>query len=542
MPRRSVTVGISLLLVGTLLIPANAIARTAGATAPHRPAKPVITEPGAAGQRAHPGDVHMETAAYSDADGDAHRCTTWLIKLASSGTRVWEDRCDTSNKVHVHLGDGTFVGPYAGRAMLKFGRNYVLQVRHQEQSNRPIRRQWSLWSRVQFRTSAKPAPGTSTAWTVSQEGFRVDVVAGGLKLPVNIAFLPTAPVEPSDPYFYVTELHGAIKVVAKDGTVSDYFNNVLNYAPPLSFPGSGEQGLTGIVVDPATGDVIVGMMYEGPGGAHYPRIVRFHSNHGGAVADSSSIILDMPAASMGPSHQISNLSIGPDGKLYAHLGDGFQTAKAQDLSDFRGKILRLNLDGTAPEDNPFYDASDGIAARDYVFAYGFRNPFGGAWRAADGQHYEVENGPSVDRLAKIVAGRNYLWDGTDTSMTNYALYQWNQPHAPVNITFVEQSTFNGSGFPADKLGHAFVSEAGPTHAKGPQTLGKRIVEFVLDPTGDAVTGPTNLIEYSGTGWATVTGLTAGPDGLYFTDLYKDDGTAATDRGARVLKVTWVGTD
>ena len=55
---------------------------------------------------------------------------------------------------------------------------------------------------------------------------------------------------------------------------------------------------------------------------------------------------------------------------------------------------------------------------------GLRNPFGGAWRAADGAQWEVENGPSVDRLAKVVAGRNYLWDGTDASMQNFAAYNW----------------------------------------------------------------------------------------------------------------------
>ena len=46
-----------------------------------------------------------------------------------------------------------------------------------------------------------------------------------------------------------------------------------------------------------------------------------------------------------------------------------------------------------------------------MFASGLRNPFGGAWRDVDASHWEVENGPATDRLAKIVAGRNYLWDG-----------------------------------------------------------------------------------------------------------------------------------
>jgi glucose/arabinose dehydrogenase len=50
------------------------------------------------------------------------------------------------------------------------------------------------------------------------------------------------------------------------------------------------------------------------------------------------------------------------------MGDGDVPAVAQNLDDFRGKILRVNLDGSAPADNPFYNAADGITARDYIYA------------------------------------------------------------------------------------------------------------------------------------------------------------------------------
>src|SRR6185436_5291689 len=106
----------------------------------------------------------------------------------------------------------------------------------------------------------------------------------------------------------------------------------------------------------------------------------------------------------------------PDGKLYVHVGDGAEHANAQNMATIRGKILRMNTDGTPPPDNPFYNAADGIGATDYIYALGMRNPFGGSWRAADQSLYSIENGPMTDRMAKIVAGRNYLWDGTDESM------------------------------------------------------------------------------------------------------------------------------
>ncbi len=394
-------------------------------------------------------------------------------------------------------------------------------------------------------TPAFDAPVTEppVPWAVKQPGLRVDRVATGFQLPVNIAFVPAPGSAPDAPLFYVTELYGSVKVVLRDGTVSDYATGLLNFDPAGSFPGSGEKGLAGIVVDPGSGDVYVSSVFAVAGVTdfHFPEVRRLHSDDGGRTASAQDPILQFPDEPMGASHQTSNLTIGPDGKLYVHIGDGLLTTPAQDLNSVRGKILRVNLDGSAPEDNPFYDATDGLTNRDLIFASGLRNPFGGAWRDVDGSHWEVENGPGTDRLAKIVAGRNYLWDGTDGSMTNYAAFTWFPSHAPVNIAFVQLSTFAGSGFPADRLNHAFVTESGATYAAGPQALGKRVVEFVLDADGNLVRGPLPVVEYLGSGRGTAVGLAAGPDGLYFTDLYKDFGAATPiDPGANVFRIVWTG--
>jgi glucose/arabinose dehydrogenase len=387
------------------------------------------------------------------------------------------------------------------------------------------------------------AAGAPVPWQVVQPGYRVEVVARGFQLPVNIAFVPNPGPDPDDPVFYVTELYGTIKVVLRDGTVGDYATDLLNFDPTGNFPGSGEQGLAGIVVDPATGDIYAGMLYDSapPNGPHYPKVVRFTSVDGGLTAATQTTILDMVGEIQGQSHFISNFSLGPDGKLYVHMGDGFDAGRAQDLGSFRGKVLRMNLNGTAPPDNPLYNGAP-ITARDYIYALGFRNPFGGAWRAADGQHYEVENGPnSNDRFARVISGGNYGWDGSDQSMTVNAIYNWSATHAPVNIAFVQPSTFGGSGFPPAKQDHAFVTESGPTWALGPQERGKRIVEFVVGPNGEYVDGPNTLIAYNGSGRASACGLAAGPDGLYFTDLYKDENyESPIDRGANVLRVRYVG--
>ncbi len=378
---------------------------------------------------------------------------------------------------------------------------------------------------------------------MKQPGFRIERVATGFQLPVNVAFVPNPGPGADDILFYVSELYGSIKVVTRGGAVSDYATGLLNFDPTGSFPGSGEKGLTGLVVEPVSGDVFASMV-EAVGtetNFHFPRVVRLHSRDGGRTGPDQTTILDFPNEPVGASHQISNLSIGPDGKLYVHVGDGLLTSPALDMTSARGKILRVNFDGTAPPDNPFYDAADGMTATDLIYALGFRNPFGGAWRTSDGTHWEVENGPSMDRLAQVVAGRNYLWDGSDASMHNFAVYLWPVAVAPVNIAFVQSSAFGGSGFPVDRLDHAYVTESGPTYAPGPQANGKRISEFVLDAAGTLVSGPVPLVEYVGAGRGTATALAAGPDGLYFADLYKDFGAASPiEAGATVFRIRYVG--
>jgi hypothetical protein len=87
------------------------------------------------------------------------------------------------------------------------------------------------------------------------------------------------------------------------------------------------------------------------------------------------------------------------------------------------------------------------------------------------------------------------------------------------------------------MDHAFVTESGPTYAEGQQSLGKRISEFVLDAQGNVVSGPVPFVEYVGDGYATAVALAAGPDGLYFSELYRDLATTGpTASGGRILRI------
>lgn len=406
-------------LISALVALSTAMTATAGAEPPP-PKVNEIFEPSLNGAPLNPADVHME-AEYYDANGDDHYCTDWQIWDLDAGEQAWDVECTTAfqERNHIHLGDGEFVNSYAGRTALKPDTQYELKVRFwsgegakDEEEGEP------LWAERPFSTqeAAEEGDESDLPWSV-RPGFEMEEVAGGFQLPVNIAMVPDPGPHPGDPLFYVAELYGNVKAISRDGTVRDYATDLLNFDPSGDFPGSGEMGLAGLVVEPESGDLFASLVYEGGDGFHYPKVIRLHSDEQGWAAEGEpTTILDMDEDRQGASHQVSNLTISPDGYLFVHNGDGGARETAQNLEMFRGKILRMTLDGepvgpgTDPlNPNPFFDTDDGITAEDYIWAYGFRNPFGGAWRLSDGTHWLVENGPSIDRLAKVVEGENYFW-------------------------------------------------------------------------------------------------------------------------------------
>ena len=524
------------------------------------PAVPVIIEPLAEGQITGTFDINLQTdpARYSDADGHAWQATEWRIREQAGGAVVWQTGFLAAPPLalyRVDFSDGTFVGPLAGRTELNYNTNYQLVVRYRDANSE------TSGEAVRGFTTAsanQPVPGAGT-WLV-RPGYVVEPVQTGLRLPVNIAFVPNPGTNPTDPLYYVSELYGSIQVVRRDGTRSTFASGLLDYNPQGPISGSGEQGLTGIAVErdsgnPNTYHLYVGMLWDNgapAGGAvHYPKVERLTSAAGGLTMGSRTVLLNMQPETQGQSHQISNVTIGPDNKLYVHMGDGFAASTALNLEQFRGKVLRMNKNGTpvATGDpagaNPFYNAADGISARDFVYTYGHRNPFGGAWEPDTGKHWVVENGNSLDRMVDLVAGASYGWAGNDSTHVQFSKYIWSPATAPVNIDFVDSTRFGGSMFPAEALGSAFVSLSGSTYAAGPQQRAKSIVEFTdlltLGGDGKLAVQPSNFVKYNGTGRATVSAVAAGPDGLYFSDLYEDTGAGgATGSGANIYRVRYVG--
>ena len=116
------------------------------------------------------------------------------------------------------------------------------------------------------------------------------------------------------------------------------------------------------------------------------------------------------AAGPASNHNGGRILFGPDGKLYVVIGDNAQPSNAQDrTANLRGKILRLNPDGSIPATNPFGTR---------IWAYGIRNSIGFAFDPQGGHLWESENGPECnDEVNRIVRGGNHGW-GPNESCPN----------------------------------------------------------------------------------------------------------------------------
>jgi glucose/arabinose dehydrogenase len=349
-------------------------------------------------------------------------------------------------------------------------------------------------------------------------GFEIETMLSGLDLPVNLAFVPNPQKVPSAPLLYVTELYGTVKAITNNWKVHTYAKGLLNYPPDYKLPGTGESGLTGICVEPETGDLFLSMLYVEKDEIK-AKVVRTSSKDGLTMDSMKTVIDGIP--SVKAAHQIQAVTIGSDGKLYVNVGDGMlNPAVAQDDTDLRGKILRMNLDGTIPEDNPHPES--------FIYAKGLRNPFGAAWRNSDNKLYISDNGPQVDdRIAKIEAGGDYSWP---ESMRTNSIFWWHYTQAPTAMDFMQ----NGE-FPEEFHDELFVALFGAAYHEGWSTKGKKIVKFKLSEDGNSVKSYDEFVTYVGGGPASPCGLAFGPGGLYFTDLHGENKDIKTPSG-NIFKV------
>ncbi|MCP8323069.1 MAG: PQQ-dependent sugar dehydrogenase [Candidatus Methylarchaceae archaeon HK02M2] len=345
-------------------------------------------------------------------------------------------------------------------------------------------------------------------------GFEIECMATGLDLPVNLAFVPKPTDDPDAPLLYVIELYGQVKVITNNWKIHTYIEGLLNYEPDHRFPGTGESGVIGICVEPETGNLFLSMIYMDNGKVK-SKVVRTTSKDGLKMSSMKTIIDDIPSTKA--AHQIQAVTIGFDSKLYVNLGDGMVDPEvAQDDNDPRGKILRMNLDGSVPEDNPNPNS--------LVYAKGFRNPFGAAWRKKDRSLYISDNGPACDdRIAMIEPGQNYGWPQT---MKKNSMFWWSFTQAPTAIAFMQDGQF-----PQEYDDDLFVALFGFSYFKGKAIKGKRIVKLKINEDKSGIKSYDDFVIYVGQGPASPCGMVFGPDGLYFTDLHGErDGLTKVPSG------------
>ncbi len=354
---------------------------------------------------------------------------------------------------------------------------------------------------------------THPEWKV-RKGVDVVRVATGFTYPVNVVHKENAGGAPGDPYVYVNELHGAVKYVTRDGTVGTFADGLINF-DPIPLAKSDEAGLSGLATIPGSNDLIVtGAYMDEASGLLQNRVLRLVSSPDGKTSVRTDTLLDLKEFTS-PSNQIQQALIGPDGKLWVSVGDAENPHLSIEKTKFAGKLLRLNLDGSAPSDNPFYDSNQPDSPISYVYAYGLRNCFDIAFHPKSKEVWVVDNGKHTDRLAQVERAGDYGWTGEVGSTAVNASFVWTPTVSPCGMAFVEDAAKLGFGSP-DSL---FVALYGPPGAVGANHA-KRIVEFRFDPATGLVKGvPKPFVQYVGDEKTTVLGLAVGDDGLYFTDFF-----------------------
>lgn len=217
--------------------------------------------------------------------------------------------------------------------------------------------------------------------------YSTEILAENLEVPWALAFLP-------DDRLIFTQRGGNVSILEDQNVKTVGTINVTQ---------NSESGLLGIAVDPNfTQNNYIYLYYTF---GDHNRISRFKLEND-QLSNETILVDNIPAAQI---HDGGRLKFGPDGKLYATTGDSGDSALAQNLSSMAGKILRLNSDGTVPEDNPYGT---------YVYSYGHRNPQGITWDE-QGIMYASEHGQTRnDEINIITKGGNYGWplyEGNDTA-------------------------------------------------------------------------------------------------------------------------------
>ncbi|WP_257820103.1 PQQ-dependent sugar dehydrogenase [Salipaludibacillus agaradhaerens] len=256
---------------------------------------------------------------------------------------------------------------------------------------------------------------------VTPDEWQVEVLAENLNIPwaLNV----------HEDVIFMTDREGHIIEIENGETTQ----SELQTSTPVAHIGEG--GLLGFVLAEDffdTGEAYAYYTYQTDEGHFENRIVRVEQQHNNGWSETEILLDNIPGAEI---HNGGRLAVGPDGMLYAAIGDADIPDAAQDESNLAGTILRMTPEGDIPEDNPIEGS--------YVYSYGHRNPQGLAWRN-NGEMYSSEHGAvGHDEINIIESGHNYGWpviegDETEEGMEEPLIHSGEDTWAPSGVTFWEE--------------------------------------------------------------------------------------------------------
>jgi glucose/arabinose dehydrogenase len=323
-------------------------------------------------------------------------------------------------------------------------------------------------------------------------GFTEAQFGSNVASPTAMAFAP-------DGRLFVCQQTGQLRVIK---------NGALLPAPfvSLSVDSSGERGLLGIAFDPNfSSNQFVYLYYTTNVAPIHNRISRFTANGDVAASGSETVLVDLDSLSSATNHNGGAIHFGPDGKLYAGVGENANSSNAQTLANRLGKILRYNSDGSIPTDNPFFNTATGPNRA--IWALGLRNPFTFGFQPGTSRMFINDVGQSTwEEINDGIAGSNYGWPTCEGVCT------------PANANFRDPLFQYGHGSTTTTgcaiVGGAFYNP--PLNQFPASYFGKYFF-------GDLCSGWIRLFDPStgtaggfGTGISTLVDLQIGPDGcLYY---------------------------
>ena len=245
--------------------------------------------------------------------------------------------------------------------------------------------------------SIAPVPSRTPSPTPEPKvpAIRDEIVQSGLSLPWDVAFLP-------DGRMLVSERVGNLLLFE---SAEPNARRIANLAVP-AVRAQGESGLMGLAVDPkfaSTGFIYV-CASRTDQGQWLNQILRLRLEANVLTLDGIVIREGMRAAAI---HDGCRLAFGPDGRLWATMGEAGMRPLGQSVSTLNGKVLRVNPDGSIPDDNPILP---GASARTAAYSFGHRNPQGLAFEPGSTRVFAVEHGEdNHDEINLIRPGANYGW-------------------------------------------------------------------------------------------------------------------------------------